>query len=187
MRKRNKTLNATNPKRNKPVDSGIGRQAASKGAGSGGPFKGSEGLVGGSAPLEHTRAKGIITETNRMQFVLSGMHTRTSGPYLAAINRILISLMADAEAPRDGPLWRVNAAEFNRRFRHAACAALVREKHGREMGCAMAAMLEASRPFETQVVLRLHVRMHACLWDDFLSVFLMAVHMHRDLEYMGVA
>jgi hypothetical protein len=33
------------------------------------------------------------TETNRIRLVLSGMQNRTSGPYLAAINRILFSLI----------------------------------------------------------------------------------------------
>jgi hypothetical protein len=37
-----------------------------------------------------------ITETNRMQLVLFGMQNRTSCPYLAAINRILISLTTAA-------------------------------------------------------------------------------------------
>jgi hypothetical protein len=38
-----------------------------------------------------------ITETNRIQLVLFGMHNRTCGPCLAAINRILISLVAGDE------------------------------------------------------------------------------------------
>jgi hypothetical protein len=40
------------------------------------------------------RARGMmkreITETERTQLVLSGMQNRTFGPYLAAINRILM-------------------------------------------------------------------------------------------------
>ena len=47
--------------------------------------------------------------------------------------------------------WRVNFDEFNRRFRHAACADLVRQKLS---GCAAAvieAMLSAGRRFETKV------------------------------------
>jgi hypothetical protein len=35
------------------------------------------------------------TETNRIRLVLSGMQNRTSGPYLAAVNRILISLIGN--------------------------------------------------------------------------------------------
>jgi hypothetical protein len=36
----------------------------------------------------------VITETNRMHLVLFGMQNRTFGPYLAAINRTLISVMS---------------------------------------------------------------------------------------------
>jgi hypothetical protein len=35
-----------------------------------------------------------ITETNRTRLVLFGTQNRTSGPYLAALNRIIISVMA---------------------------------------------------------------------------------------------
>jgi hypothetical protein len=33
---------------------------------------------------------GYMSETNRIQFVLSSMQNRTSGPYLAAIDRIIM-------------------------------------------------------------------------------------------------
>jgi hypothetical protein len=42
-----------------------------------------------------------MTETNRIYLVLFGMQSRTFGPYLAANNRILISLMADWAAARE--------------------------------------------------------------------------------------
>jgi hypothetical protein len=35
-----------------------------------------------------------ITETHRMHVVLFGMQNGTFGPYLAAINRVLVSVMA---------------------------------------------------------------------------------------------
>jgi hypothetical protein len=41
----------------------------------------------------------LISETNRIQLVLSGMQNRTSDPYLAVINRILISVMFSATVP----------------------------------------------------------------------------------------
>jgi hypothetical protein len=39
------------------------------------------------------RAEGDATETNKIHWVLFGMQNRTFGPYLAADNRILISLV----------------------------------------------------------------------------------------------
>ena len=48
-------------------------------------------------------------------------------------------------------LWRVNADEFNRRFRHVACAALVREKVDDTAGHVLLAMLELSRAHEAKV------------------------------------
>jgi hypothetical protein len=39
------------------------------------------------------RHAAVITETNRVHLVLFGMQNRTSGPYLAAINRMHVSLM----------------------------------------------------------------------------------------------
>ena len=48
-------------------------------------------------------------------------------------------------------LWRVNADEFNRRFRHIACAALVREKVDDAAGHLLLAMLELSRAHEAKV------------------------------------
>lgn len=48
-------------------------------------------------------------------------------------------------------LWRVNADEFNRRFRHVACAALVREKVDDAAGHLLLAMLELSRAHEAKV------------------------------------
>jgi hypothetical protein len=41
-----------------------------------------------------------ITETNRIELVLTGMLNRTSGPYLAAISRILVSLWIRAAVAR---------------------------------------------------------------------------------------
>jgi hypothetical protein len=42
----------------------------------------------------HSRFPGlVIIETSRMHLVLFGMQNRTLGPYLAAIDRILISVM----------------------------------------------------------------------------------------------
>jgi hypothetical protein len=38
---------------------------------------------------------GGISETNRIHLVLFGMQNRISGPHLAAINRILISLVRE--------------------------------------------------------------------------------------------
>jgi hypothetical protein len=52
-----------------------------------------------------------ITETNKIQLVLFGMQNRTFGPYLAANNRILISLMQRSrglllvEPPRVTRTW----------------------------------------------------------------------------------
>jgi hypothetical protein len=49
----------------------------------------------------HTAAHGSVThtiETNRIQLVISGKQNRRSGPYLAAMHRILISLMTCAAA-----------------------------------------------------------------------------------------
>lgn len=51
----------------------------------------------------------------------------------------------------DDALWRVNANEFNRRFRHIACAALVREKVDQSAGHLLLTMLELSRGHEVQV------------------------------------
>jgi hypothetical protein len=42
-------------------------------------------------------------KTNRIQLVLYGMQNRTFGPYLAVINRILISLLASDVTPEDLP------------------------------------------------------------------------------------
>jgi hypothetical protein len=47
------------------------------------------------------------SETNRIHLVLFGKQNRTSGPYLAAINRILISLMKVKGRPRTSH-WSVN-------------------------------------------------------------------------------
>lgn len=51
----------------------------------------------------------------------------------------------------DDALWRVNANEFNRRFRHIACAALVREKVDQSAGHLLLTMLEISRGHEVKV------------------------------------
>ena len=51
----------------------------------------------------------------------------------------------------DDALWRVNADEFNRRFRHIACAALVREKVDEAAGHLLSTMLEITRTRETKV------------------------------------
>ena len=41
--------------------------------------------------------------------------------------------------------------EFNRRFRHEMCAALVRQKVDADAGDVIAAMLQLSRPHETRL------------------------------------
>jgi hypothetical protein len=48
------------------------------------------------------------SETSRIQLVLSGIQNRTSGPYLAAINRILILLMTETDQPPSRQMagWR---------------------------------------------------------------------------------
>ena len=51
----------------------------------------------------------------------------------------------------DDALWRVNADEFNRRFRHVACAALVREKVDEMAGHLLLTMLELTRANEAKV------------------------------------
>ncbi len=43
------------------------------------------------------------------------------------------------------------AQEFNRRFRHEMCAALVRQKVDTDAGDVIAAMLQLSRPHETRL------------------------------------
>jgi hypothetical protein len=43
-----------------------------------------------------------VSETNRIQLVLFGMKNRTCAPYLAAINRILISLTCAFRGPAPG-------------------------------------------------------------------------------------
>jgi hypothetical protein len=43
----------------------------------------------------HLLDKTVITETNRIHLALFGMQNRTFGPYLAAINRILISVVTE--------------------------------------------------------------------------------------------
>ena len=48
-------------------------------------------------------------------------------------------------------LWRVNSNEFNRRFRHVACAALVKEKVDESAGHLLITMLELSRVHEQSV------------------------------------
>ena len=45
----------------------------------------------------------------------------------------------------------MNADEFNRRFRHVACAALVREKVDEAAGHLLLTMLELTRTNETKV------------------------------------
>ena len=47
--------------------------------------------------------------------------------------------------------WRVNFDEFNRRFRHAACVNLVRQKLGARAATVVEAMLASGRRFETKV------------------------------------
>jgi hypothetical protein len=37
----------------------------------------------------------VVTEINRTRLVLFGMHSRIFGPYLTAVNRILISAMGE--------------------------------------------------------------------------------------------
>jgi hypothetical protein len=54
----------------------------------------------GSEPL-------LITETNGIRLVLSGMHNRTFGPYLVAINRIRRSPSAVA-LRRSLRLWTLH-------------------------------------------------------------------------------
>jgi len=52
----------------------------------------------------------------------------------------------DAEGfDAEDDLWRINADEFNRRFMHVACAALVREKVDESAGVLLLAMLGVSR------------------------------------------
>jgi hypothetical protein len=41
------------------------------------------------------RVPSLITETNRIYMVLFGMHSRAFDPYLAAMDRILISVMTE--------------------------------------------------------------------------------------------
>jgi hypothetical protein len=53
-----------------------------------------------------------ITKTNRIHLVLFGMQNRTFGPYLAANDKILISLMQAhaterVRCPRKSPLQRL--------------------------------------------------------------------------------
>ncbi|GLC40692.1 hypothetical protein PLESTM_001102200 [Pleodorina starrii] len=48
-------------------------------------------------------------------------------------------------------LWRVNNDEFNRRFRHQAMVALIREKFGDDSAMVVTAMLAAARPYEGSV------------------------------------
>jgi hypothetical protein len=43
--------------------------------------------------VDNGRSYDCISETNRMHLVLFGIQKRTFGPYLAANNRILISVM----------------------------------------------------------------------------------------------
>ena len=51
----------------------------------------------------------------------------------------------------DDTLWRINPDEFNRRFRHVACAALVREKIDEDAGHLLLSILEITRTHETKV------------------------------------
>eukprot|EP00218_Dolichomastix_sp_CCMP3274_P007624 CAMPEP_0170134692 /NCGR_PEP_ID=MMETSP0033_2-20121228/2052_1 /TAXON_ID=195969 /ORGANISM="Dolichomastix tenuilepis, Strain CCMP3274" /LENGTH=587 /DNA_ID=CAMNT_0010370261 /DNA_START=23 /DNA_END=1786 /DNA_ORIENTATION=- len=63
-------------------------------------------------------------------------------------------MMGGEMASSDGPddvLWRVNFDEFNRRFRHKSCVALVRQKMGGAAAAVLAAMLRLSRPHEADV------------------------------------
>jgi hypothetical protein len=46
-----------------------------------------------STALGSTGAEHLIPETNRIRLILFSMQNRTLGPYLAAINRIFISLV----------------------------------------------------------------------------------------------
>lgn len=48
-------------------------------------------------------------------------------------------------------LWRINNDEFNRRFRHQAMVALIREKFDDDAAAVVTAMLAAGRAFETSV------------------------------------
>lgn len=61
---------------------------------------------------------------------------------------------ANAAESRDGAnevLWRVNTEELNRRFRHALCVDMAKDRFGPETGQVLEAMLAAGRAFETQV------------------------------------
>jgi hypothetical protein len=73
-----------------------------------------------------------ITETNRMHLVLIGMQNRTFGPYLAAMYRIIISLVPDqvARRPRSG----AGGSEGRRRGAAAAAAGCRKAAGCREAG-----------------------------------------------------
>ena len=58
---------------------------------------------------------------------------------------------APAASADAGILWRVNYDEFNRRFRHASCVELVREKVGQDESIVLEAMLQMARNHETGV------------------------------------
>jgi hypothetical protein len=49
---------------------------------------------------DHTPKSMVIAEVNIIQLVLSGMQNRTFGTYLAAINRIIISLMGSSHSSK---------------------------------------------------------------------------------------
>jgi hypothetical protein len=57
--------------------------------------------------------RATITETNRIRLVLIGMRNRALGPYLAAINWILASIMRLGAPGRASPLGRPTITETN--------------------------------------------------------------------------
>jgi hypothetical protein len=69
------------------------------------------------------------SSTNRIHFVLVGMHNRTFGPYLAANNRILVSVMAGPSGACqqhtrvDAPLAVVQAGASGNQIADAAADA----------------------------------------------------------------
>jgi DNA-directed RNA polymerase III subunit RPC3 len=67
---------------------------------------------------------------------------------LETVSRVQKKISRAAGEVDADTLWRVNANEFIRRFRHIACATLVREKLGESAGRLLQTMLEISRGHE---------------------------------------
>ena len=69
---------------------------------------------------------------------------------LETVSRVQTRFSHAAGEVDNDALWRVNAEEFNRRFRHIACATLVREKVSQSAGHLLLTMLDISRGHEVR-------------------------------------